>query len=125
MITPSQSLTFFKFFLTSEENKEETAKQVLETLKIIEDEALADKKFFGGSKIGLVDLSFGCLTHWFESMQQVVGLQILEPNTLPRLYQWTLDFKNHTVIKANLPDTKALLEHTKRNKEKLKLPKNT
>ncbi|PIN17560.1 Glutathione transferase [Handroanthus impetiginosus] len=119
-----QRLTFFAFFLSSEEDKEKTTKQELEALKIIQDQALGDKKFFGGNRIGLVDLSFGWLSHWFESTQEFVGIKILEPKTLPRLHQWTVDLKQEPVIKENLPDSKRLLAHFERVKKRLTLPKN-
>ncbi|KAL2241694.1 UNVERIFIED_CONTAM: putative glutathione S-transferase [Sesamum indicum] len=111
------SLTVFALFRSTEEDKEKTAAQVMEALKIIEDQALGDKKFFGGNRIGLVDLSFGWLAHWFGAMQETVGVQALEPNNLPRLHRWTKHFKQEPVIKENLPDTKALLAHFKRQRE--------
>ncbi|KAI3452178.1 hypothetical protein Pfo_008843 [Paulownia fortunei] len=119
-----KSLTFFAFFLSSEEDKERTAEQVLETFKIIQDQALGEKKFFGGNRIGLVDLFFGWLAHWLESIQELVGVQVLKPNTLPRLHRWTMDFKQEPVIKENLPDSKALLAHFKRLTKSLTSPKN-
>lgn len=109
-----QSLTFFNFFLTSEEDKHKTAAQVLETLKILEDEALGDKKFFGGNTINMVDLFFGWLAYSFGCMEQISGVEVLQPETLPRLHRWTLDFKQEPVIKENLPDGTALLEHFQR-----------
>ncbi|KAL0343763.1 UNVERIFIED_CONTAM: Glutathione transferase GST 23 [Sesamum angustifolium] len=118
-----KSLTVFAFFRSSEEDKEKTAAQVLEALKIIEDRALGDKKFFGGNRIGLVDLSFGWLAHWFGAMQETVGVQVLEPNNLPRLHRWTMDFKQEPVIKENLPDSKELLAHFKRQRERFTLTK--
>ncbi|GFQ01081.1 glutathione transferase gst 23 [Phtheirospermum japonicum] len=113
-----KGLTFFAFFLSSNENIEETTKQVVETLKTIQDQALGDKKFFGGDKIGLVDLSFGWLAHWFEPIQEVVGVQVLEPNTLPKLHQWIINFKQEPLINENLPDSKALLAHYERFKKR-------
>ncbi|KAL2499840.1 Glutathione S-transferase U7 [Abeliophyllum distichum] len=79
-----KGLTFFSFFLAAGEDKEKATREVLEILKIIQDQALADNKFFGGYKIGLLDISLGWLVHWFRCMQEVVGLHILEPSTLPR-----------------------------------------
>ncbi|XP_047963475.1 glutathione transferase GST 23-like [Salvia hispanica] len=115
-----KSLTFFAFFLTSEEDKHKTAAQVLETLKILEEEALGDKKFFGGNTINMVDLFFGWLTYSFGCMENISGVQVLLPETLPRLHRWTLDFKQEPVIKENLPDSTALLEHFKRVTKHLK-----
>ncbi|CAI9752765.1 unnamed protein product [Fraxinus pennsylvanica] len=114
--------TFFSFYLATEEDKEKETKEVLEILKIIQDQALGDKKFFGGNKIGLLDLSFGWLAHWFECTQEVVGIQILEHSILPRLYEWTVNFKEEPVIKENLPDSSKLLTHFRWLKEKFSSP---
>ncbi|KAH6791253.1 hypothetical protein C2S51_006259 [Perilla frutescens var. frutescens] len=115
--------TITTFLLSSEEDKHKTATQVEETLKIIEDQALGDKKFFGGNTISMVDLCFGWLTS-FECMEQVVGVQVLQPTTLPRLHRWTLDFKQEPVIKENLPDSTGMLEHFQRVKKRFTLPNN-
>lgn len=113
-----KGLTFFAFFLSSEEDKEKTGKQVLETLRIVQDEALADKKFFGGDRIGLVDLSYGWLVHMFECVQEIVGLRIMEPLSLPKLCEWAINFREEPVIKDNLPDEVELTAHLKRVRER-------
>ncbi|XP_057769814.1 glutathione transferase GST 23-like [Salvia miltiorrhiza] len=99
---------FHGFLTCLEEGKEQAARDVLETFKIIQDEALGDKKFFGGNTLGLVDLCFGWLTS-FEQVERVVGVRVLEPATLPRLHRWTRDFKEAPGIKENLPDMEAQL----------------
>ncbi|GER49292.1 glutathione s-transferase [Striga asiatica] len=117
-------MTFFAFFLSTDENREKAAKEVFDTLKIIQDQSLGEKKFFGGEKIGVVDLNFEWLVHWFELMQEFVGLSIFEPTTLPKLHRWTIDFKHEPVIKENLPDSNALLTHFGKFKKELTSPKN-
>ncbi|XP_073286510.1 glutathione transferase GST 23-like [Primulina huaijiensis] len=113
---------FFAFFLSSEEDRENTGEQVLETLRIIRDEALlAGKKFFGGDRIGLVDFSFGWLAHWLEAVQEVVGLRIMEQHSLPRLCEWAFSFRQQLVIKENLPDREKLVACFKQIKGRLQL----
>ena len=34
-------------------------------LKIMEEQGLGEKKFFGGERIGIVDIAFGIIAHWF------------------------------------------------------------
>ncbi|PIN17558.1 Glutathione S-transferase [Handroanthus impetiginosus] len=92
--------------------------------KIIQDKALAEEKFFGGDKIGIVDLSFGWLIHWFECMQELVGVKILGPDCLPKLYQWTMNFRQEPVIKENLPDSKKLFAHYERVRKSFTSTKN-
>ncbi|KAH6774622.1 hypothetical protein C2S52_002384 [Perilla frutescens var. hirtella] len=104
-----KSSTFWAFFLSSEENREENARKVVETLEMIEDGGLGDKKFFGGDAIGLIDLFYGWLVHWLEPMEKINGVRILEAKTLPRLHRWSLDFKQEPLIKESLPDSAMLL----------------
>ncbi|KZV51612.1 Glutathione S-transferase tau 7 [Dorcoceras hygrometricum] len=111
-------LTFMAFFLSAEEDKERTGKQVLDTLRIIQDEALADKKFFSGNKIGLVDLSYGWLVHWIECVQDIVGLPIMEPHSLQKLCEWATNFRQEPVIKENLPDKMEVAAHIRRFRER-------
>ncbi|KAL1557133.1 glutathione transferase [Salvia divinorum] len=99
---------FHSFLACSEEGKEKAAKDLLEILKIVQDEALGDHKFFGGDTLSLVDLCYGWLTS-LKYVERVVGVQVLEPMTLPRLHRWMQDFKEERVIKENLPDLEAKL----------------
>ncbi|KAM5553436.1 hypothetical protein ABKV19_025581 [Rosa sericea] len=114
--SPDRSPTFNAFFLlpTAGEEREKTIKDVLETLRTLEEQGLGDKKFFGGDSIGLVDIVHGWLASWFEIIQEMVGVKLLEPNTLPRLLAWVQNFKDAPVIKDNLPDYNELLAHMTR-----------
>ncbi|KAK4266263.1 hypothetical protein QN277_027213 [Acacia crassicarpa] len=94
---------FHSFIVSTEENREKSKTELVEVLKIVEDQALKDQEFFGGDNIGVVDIIFGNIPHWFEAMEESVGVKVVEPNTLPRLHAWVQRFKQNPVIKHNLP----------------------
>ncbi|KAK2643844.1 hypothetical protein Ddye_019039 [Dipteronia dyeriana] len=110
---------FYSFFQATGEEQEKAAKEVLEILKILEDQGLGEKKFFGGDTINLVDIEHGWLAHWFETIEQVVGVKLLEASTLPRLHAWVQNLKEVDVIKENHPDPQKLFAYFKNLREKL------
>ena len=114
-----QGLVFRSFYLSTEENRVKASREVLEVLKILEKQALKGKKYFGGDSIGLVDISYGWLCHWFKTMEEVVGVSVLEPSTLPHLYEWTQNFREISTIKDNLPDYEKLQGHVKQLRQRL------
>lgn len=86
-------------------------------MRIIEDEGLGGKKFFGGNEIGLTDLAFGWLSGWLEVIEEAVGVKLLEAKSFPRLHAWTKNFKEVPVIKENLPVRTEMLAYFKRLRE--------
>uniref|UniRef100_A0A5B6YPR0 Probable glutathione S-transferase n=1 Tax=Davidia involucrata TaxID=16924 RepID=A0A5B6YPR0_DAVIN len=112
-----KGLTFYSFFRSVGEEQEKAIKETMEVLKVLEEKGLGDKKFFGGDTIGLVDIAFGWLPHWFGCTEEVVGVKLLQPTTFPRLHAWMENFKEVPVIKENLPDREKLLAHLKRIRE--------
>ncbi|XVF29225.1 hypothetical protein REPUB_Repub15cG0102600 [Reevesia pubescens] len=107
----------FSYFGATGEEQEKGAKDLLHQLKVIE-EGLGNKKFFGGDTINLVDISCGWLAHWFPISQELVGVKLLEPTTLPQFTEWTKNFRDVPVIRENLPDPAKLVCHIQRVREK-------
>ncbi|CDP10683.1 unnamed protein product [Coffea canephora] len=93
------------------DGKKEAAEQMFDFLKIIEEQALGDKKFFGGNSINMVDLIFAWFACWIQPMEQLVGIKVLEPSRLPSLHAWVKNFKEEPIIKENLPDPERLLAY--------------
>nr|ANO40002.1 glutathione S-transferase U36 [Populus yatungensis] len=95
--------SFRKFYHGSGEELEKAAKELAEWLKILEEQGLGDKKFFGGESINLVDISYGVLGYWFAALEEAKGVKVLEPATLPRLHAWAKNFVELPVVKENIP----------------------
>lgn len=92
-------------------------KKAQESLTVMEEQGLGDKKFFGGSNIGMVDIVYGCLSHWLEGLEEIVGMKLIEPNKFHRLHAWIQNFKQVPVIKENLPHYGKLLLHLERRRQ--------
>ncbi|XP_061362761.1 probable glutathione S-transferase [Gastrolobium bilobum] len=109
-----------ELFLRPSKDEQERAramKKAQETLTIMEEEGLGNKKFFGGNNIGLVDIVYGCLGHWLEGLEEIVGMKLIEASKFPRLHAWIQNFKQVPVIKENLPDYGKLLLHLERRRQ--------
>ncbi|XP_042488525.1 probable glutathione S-transferase [Macadamia integrifolia] len=103
---------FFAAFKAVEEEQEKTVKASMEVLKTLEDHALGDEKFFGGNRIGLIDLVLAFI-YWMEVMEEAIGLKISlrEAHNFPKLHAWAENFREVPVIRDNLPDRSALMDH--------------
>lgn len=98
----------FKAAWTLEENEREKAiEEVSEALQFLENELKA--KFFGGDTIGLLDIAALYIAFWLPLLQEAVGLNMLNPQKLPKLHQWSQDFCSHSVVKENLPPAARVL----------------
>ena len=74
-------------------------------LKIVEEHGLGEKKFFGGDRVGIVDIAFGTIAHWMGVIEEIVELKLIEAHAFPRLHAWKENFEEVPVIKENLPDS--------------------
>ncbi|KAF2320261.1 hypothetical protein GH714_026492 [Hevea brasiliensis] len=73
----------FGVLLTEGKEQQEATLIALQNLKYLEEE-LRGKKFFGGEKIGLVDLALGWLAYYLEIYEERLGVwQYVEENRVP------------------------------------------
>ncbi|XP_021895437.1 glutathione transferase GST 23-like [Carica papaya] len=89
-------------FTSQGPEQEEALAAATENLKFLEEE-LQGKKFFGGDKIGFVDLALGWLTNMLGAMEEVNGIKIVDEQRFPRLSGWLQDFSGVPIIKENFP----------------------
>ena len=93
-------------------------KETWETLRVIEKESvLGEKKFMGGSTIGLADLAVGWVAHTLVAVEDVVGDQFITPDAFPCLHSWVGNFPETPVIKDNLPPHDLAVEYFREKRE--------
>ncbi|KAG6766293.1 hypothetical protein NC652_021861 [Populus alba x Populus x berolinensis] len=115
----TKSAALVPLFRASGEELEKAVKEVAEVLRVLEEQGLGDKKFFGGDSINLVDISYGLFAYWFAAIEEAAGVKVLEPSTLPRLHAWAQNFLEVPLIKENIPDNDKMLLHMKSVREKM------
>ncbi|XP_021895419.1 probable glutathione S-transferase [Carica papaya] len=89
-------------FKTQGQEQEEALAAAAENLNFLEEELLG-KKFFGGDKIGFVDLALGWLANFLGVVKEVTGINIVDEQRFPRLSGWLQDFSSAPVIKESFP----------------------
>ncbi|KAJ9680216.1 hypothetical protein PVL29_019503 [Vitis rotundifolia] len=80
--------------------QEEAMVEAMENLQFLEEE-LRGKKFFGGERIGFVDLALGWLANLISILEDVAGLKLVGEDKFPLLSAWMKDFADSPLIKDN------------------------
>ncbi|OMO84869.1 hypothetical protein COLO4_21811 [Corchorus olitorius] len=115
---------FVTFFIGVGEEHKKAIKEAKELLKILEEQALGEKKYLGGEEIGMADLAMGWMAAHFEVIEEIVQVKILDAESFPLLHAWVQNFRTHPVIKNNLPNhDRLLLSYTQ--KRQMFLPPTT
>ncbi|CAK8536870.1 unnamed protein product [Lathyrus sativus] len=70
-------------------------------------------EFFGGDKIGYIDIGFGCYMSWVRATEKIEGIKLLDGAKTPALVKWAEAFADHPAVKGVLPETDKLVEFAK------------
>ncbi|KAF8412592.1 hypothetical protein HHK36_000561 [Tetracentron sinense] len=89
--------------LSEGEQQEKEVKQAIEALEIIEGELKSKEKFFGGEKIGFVDIVLGWVTALLEVVEEVAGIKVFDSQKFPSFNKWMENFVETPIIKDKLP----------------------
>jgi glutathione S-transferase len=98
--------TTIKVVKVKEEQKN-ALEEVSEYLEILEKE-LKDK-YFGGERIGMVDLAGNFIAQWIPTIEELMGVEILTEAKFPKLCKWSHDFGTHPVVKEVSPSKEELV----------------
>jgi len=88
----------------------EQMEEVIEKLEDVINKYSEGKVFFGGEKIGFLDIAFGCYLSWLRVTEKMTGKKVLDETKTPALVKWAEAFAAHPAVKGVLPETDKLLE---------------
>ncbi|XP_038976331.1 glutathione transferase GST 23-like [Phoenix dactylifera] len=71
------------------------------------------RKFFGGGRIGLLDIVMGCGLYWNSASEDVLGLKIIDQESFPFFTSWFESFNEAKEVKEVIPPTEKLVEYVK------------
>ncbi|CAD5172367.1 unnamed protein product [Musa acuminata subsp. malaccensis] len=104
-------------FSSSGEGQKAAVDQVHENLKLLErelkDGAFKGRRFFGGDKIGLLDIVLGCGSYWLAVFEEVMEVKLIDPESFPVFHAWLRDFEEQQEVKETIPAIDRLLEYAR------------
>ncbi|CAJ2670597.1 unnamed protein product [Trifolium pratense] len=103
-------------FIPDEKEREKAIEELYEALQFLENE-LKDK-FFGGDKIGFVDID----ALFIPLFQEVAEKQLFTSDKFPKLHKWSQDFYNHPVVKETMPSKEQQFAYFKARAASLAAP---
>lgn len=81
---------------------------ISEAMEILERE-ISGKKFFGGDKIGYLDLVIGWSAYWLHFLEDVACFKAMDSTKYPCLDLWMKSFLEVPLINNNLPTPDKIL----------------
>ncbi|PON82293.1 S-crystallin [Trema orientale] len=94
------------------EEKEKAIESAQETLAFLEKEA-EGKEFFGGERIGYLDLATAWIPLWLNAMEEVGETKLLEAEKFPFLYKFSQNFMDDPLIREAIPARESVVEYCK------------
>ncbi|KAG5626100.1 hypothetical protein H5410_011318 [Solanum commersonii] len=91
-----------KAFFSSGETKAEAVESVVEGLHFLEGQIIG-KKFFGGEKIGYLDIIIGWIAYWFQYIEEIGEFKAMDSTKYPCLHAWINNFIQLPIIQQSLP----------------------
>ncbi|XP_059428101.1 glutathione S-transferase U8-like [Corylus avellana] len=97
-----------KAFWGEENGREKALEEASGLLNFLEEE-LKEKKFFGGERIGMVDIVANVIGFWIGTFEEGTGIELLTVDKFPKLCNWVDEYLSSSVIKENLPPKDKLI----------------
>lgn len=75
----------------------------------IEGQFKQNNNYFGGEKIGYLDIAIGWISYWLPTWEEVGSVHILDELKFPAINSWLTRFLNHPAVKEDLPSREEML----------------
>ncbi|KAL8121141.1 glutathione S-transferase U17-like [Apium graveolens] len=108
-----------------EEEKNAAIKLVQEGLVLLEDaytKCSRGKMFFGGEKIGYLDIALGSFLGWMRVTEKVNNVKLIDEANTPGLVNWAHNFCSDAAVKDVMPQTDKLYDFSKVLMAQMKAP---
>ncbi|KAM0890074.1 hypothetical protein ACQ4PT_027268 [Festuca glaucescens] len=99
------------------EGKEAAAREAKANLALLEGQ-LGGKRFFGGDRIGFLDLVASGFAHWLGVYEEMGGTRLLAEDGHLALWRWAREYAADATVRQCLPDREALLAAMASSKER-------
>lgn len=71
------------------------------------------RRFFGGEKIGILDIVLGCGSYWLSVLEEVAGVNLADMAAFPCFGAWLKEFESVAEVREAIPAREKLLEHAR------------
>ncbi|MED6157334.1 hypothetical protein PIB30_022301 [Stylosanthes scabra] len=102
--------------ISSGDEQEKKVNEVREGMEKLE-ELIKGKRFFGGDKVGFLDIALGWITYLLPVWEEVGCMKILEAEKCPAISAWVNNILSHPVFKDCLPPKEELLAYNHRRRK--------
>ncbi|XP_047955054.1 glutathione transferase GST 23-like [Salvia hispanica] len=96
-------------FLSQGEVQEEAVGSWMENLKLLE-ELLEGKKFFGGERIGYLDIALGWMANLISIYEEIIEMKLVDAEKFPLLSAWMRNLSDDPVIRECWPPRHKMVE---------------
>ncbi|KAF3431384.1 hypothetical protein FNV43_RR26115 [Rhamnella rubrinervis] len=94
-----------------EEAKKAAVDKVYDILVLLEEafkKCSKGKAFFGGDRMGYLDMAFGSCLGWLRFREKLHDIKLLDPAKTPQLVKWAERFCEHPAVVGVMPETEQL-----------------
>ncbi|GMN46323.1 hypothetical protein TIFTF001_015509 [Ficus carica] len=92
------------------EQKKKAIESAQESLTLLERQ-VEGKKFFGGEKLGYLDLVVAWIPYWLSAIEEIGEMKLLEAEKFPSIHKWTRNFMDIALINQCLPAREKVLKY--------------